>query len=338
MQDLDFDLDDLLDSIDDDIAALDSENEHARLDRLHVAFDEASQRYSEASAAFDSAGRLARRQAGISSEYRWLRAIVTQWPNNDDPWSPDEQTLDRYIKCGLEDDIVWAPGIDRDAVQQVLSAASALVRAMEARDEAQRVFNDAATSCPPIEGCYVAFKTRTSQSNWDSFKGVVTGITAGNYIVALDNDPYSDAQTARIKIATARHSVWTRGGRELRVLWGPVGNAQRAERDRLARIAAEEQRRKEEAARERCRTVMAIYDQARHAEDEHTFALQRAPQHAATEAAQQVLAKYAAEVEALASSLLADKMEALSHYERPEVLDNPPSRDWRDYLDAEVTA
>jgi hypothetical protein len=248
----------------------------------------------------------------------------------------------RLIK-GERDMLVEA--ITESHVDLLITAWNDVQRAEDEYADAERtyreVYDEVQDTKAFTEGCYVRFEG----ANFDSWGyctstfrgyGVITKITASGYIVQIDQHAshhrFGGKETLRIKYDNATDSAESKG-RGLSIEWGPTGNAQRAERERLAALEREAEARRNQQAYERCQAACAAYDAAKRADNEHQHAVATAPERAAVEATRRILAKYADEVQAEADAVLAVLLSEIPAYERPEILDNPPSREWSDYLE-----
>lgn len=345
MIDNDFDLDALLDDIAAEVTDLASENPYDRHDRLRQELEDAEQRTREAETAMSRIEESVSNAVGVASSgpYFYRQTVRPGAAGNMMSYYINrEWTLDR----ALEGQDVFTEKVSDDQVRRLLDGYEAVKRAERAEAEARAAYQTAQRDLDltPIEGCYVRFCDPMydqwgSVSNYTTGYGVITKITAASYIVQIDHAMsdrrMGDKSTARIATKNAFDNVYSRG-RNMELLWGPTGNARRAERARLDAIKQAEEDRKRREAQERMWAATSTYDAAKQADDERTREIRSAPERAAVEATRRILAKYADEVLAETDSALAEILAAMPTYTRPAILDAPPpSRTWSDYLETE---
>lgn len=343
MIDNDFDLDALLDDIAAEVTDLASENPYDRHDRLRQELEDAEQRTRDADIAMSRIEESVSGALGLSSSYYFYREVVRPEASEGFPTYHINRVwmLDR----ALQGEDVFKDRVSDDQVRRLIDGYEALKRAERAQADAQAAYKTAQKDLDlaPIEGCYVRFHDPVYGQYGDVYDsttgyGVITKITAASYIVQIDHAAsdrrMGDKSTARIATKNAFDNVYSRG-RDMELIWGPTGNARRAERARLDAIKqAEEQRRRSEA-QGRMHAAVTAYDAAKRADDEHNHNLAAAPERAAVEATRRILARYADEVLAETESALAEILAAMPEYTRPSILDTPPSRTWSDYLETE---
>ena len=343
--DNDFDLDALLDDIAAEVTDLASENPYDRHDRLRQEFEDAEERARDAEIAMSRIEESVGEASGYGSGgYYMYRSLVSdEARGNTASYNVNRMwALDR----ALQGQDVFIESVTDDQVRRLLDGYESLKRAERAMTEARDAYQAACKDLDlaPIEGCYVRFCDPMydqwgSVSNYTTGYGVITKITAASYIVAIDHAMsdrrMGDKSTARIATKNAFDNVYSRG-RNMELLWGPTGNARRAERARLNAIKQAEEDRKRREAQERMWAATSAYDAAKQADDERTREIRSAPERAAVEATRRILAKYADEVLAETDSALAEILAAMPTYTRPAILDAPPpSRTWSDYLETE---
>lgn len=326
--DNDFDIDALLDDIASEVSSIASEDTLDRHDRLRqVMLD-----HDEVVSQLENEMCRAESAAGISRNW-WGQLLVG-------PASNSWLDRDHAMPAVLSGEYGWSHEVTQELRDRLTSTYEALQRAQRELSEAKAAYKEIRVEANQAlrEGCYVEFATRFGNQAAGG-KGEITKITASSYVVTLDHTAsswkYQDRETVRIDISTAQRGVWS-SGRSLTILWGPKGNTKRREDALIEARKREEQRQREQAAMERRNTAVTAYDEAKRLDDERTHTVSTAPDRAAMTAAQRILARYAAEVQAEADALLAETLAALPAYERPSILDAPPpSRDWTDYLEDE---
>lgn len=344
MIDNDFDIDALLDDIAAEVSDLASENPYDRHDRLRQELEDAEQRTRDAETAMCRIEESVSNAVGETSGYYFYRQTVR----------PDAagSTMSYYINRewaldrAREGQDVFTDRVTHDQVRRLLDGYEAVKRAERAAAEARDAYQAAQRDLDlaPVEGCYVRFHDPVYGQYGDVYDsttgyGVITKITAASFIVEIDHAASDrrmrDKTTARIATKNAFDNVYSRG-RDMQLLWGPTGNARRAERARLDAIKQAEEDRKRREAQERMHAATSAYDAAKRADDERTREVRSAPERAAVEATRRILAKYADEVLAETESALAEILAAMPTYTRPAILDAPPpSRTWSDYLETE---
>lgn len=330
------DLDDILADVEAEIAALDAEDPYDRHDRLRLAHDEAHEVFVAAENALSEyVYSLAETVTGY--RFNGWRGFITSWPE-DIPGRDYDMDGVRKVRTSGRDCRTVLPLVESvaDRAETLWSLVDNYFRTSEAVTEAARVYREAKTSVPPKEGCYVSFRTKQGNNSVSGY-GTVKSFAATSMIVEIDHAAsygLGDRATARISLHNMEKGVWS-GGREVRVEWGPKGNAERAER---ARLAMEERNRQwsiRNAAQQRMHEAVRAYEAAKQADDNRAAKVANIPSLSRAEAERLVLMKYAAEV-AVMEQVEADKRyAALGDYERPAVLDNPPSRVWQDYVEEE---
>lgn len=341
--DNDFDLDALLDDIAAEVTDLASEDPYDKHDRLRQA-------YEDARVAVDDADRaMTQAETSISESLNlgWYGYMYRYMVREDARAGEAQHRINRdwALTRALNGQDIFHDKVPADAISRLMENYEMLRRAGAAAREAQAAFESARVDLDPIEGCYVKFSDPVYDSQYGGVRdsitgyGVVTKITAASYIVEIDHKTsdrrMGDKATARIATKNAFDNVYSRG-RDLSLMWGPRGNALRAERARLNAIKQAEEQRRCREAQERMYAATAAYDAAKRADEERMREVRSAPERAAVEATRRILARFADEVLAETESVLAEILAAMPTYTRPAILDAPPpSRTWSDYLEDE---
>lgn len=344
MNDLDFDLDALLDDIASEVTDLAYETPLDKHDRLHQAFLDAREAAQDATRALERAEEETANALGHT--WHFYDSIVRPEMRERACSGVYRPNRDTVMPLALEGIDIFVPEVTQEMADRLIDAYREHRRACEEEVESQRSYLACYEEVKHsyVEGAYVRFEDANVDqwgyvsSTYNGY-GTITKITAASYIVEINHHAsshrYEGKETVRIKVEKATTPA-RNGGRGMVVIWGPTGNARRAERDRLAAIKRAEESRRADAAYAKMREAIAAYDAAKRADDEHRTATRVAPERAAMEAAQRILARYADEVKAEADAILAEALAAMPAYERSPLLDGPPpSRNWSDYLEEE---
>lgn len=351
----DFDIEDVfgdLDDIEQAIEELDSETLFDRHDRLKAAYEDAQE---AGKAARNALVNIAGSKHPTGSADRFFHDSRLDW--NGRVWNATEFAVDSF-KAGF---LRFKDTVPDEVQAEVCEAIQACVDAKAAEEAASAAYQPVRKEALEqhfTEGCFVTWQDKRGDWNAYTGYGTVVQVTASNYVVRIDHDEirrtcsYADRdhfgskENALLKVDACQLGLgYANGGRSARLVWGPKGNAARAERAAAAkaRKEAEEAARqaeeaaryeREQAARLRCQAAQSAWQDAEATDRDHHAALSTAPQQAAEAALEVIKAKYARELAALTATMTHAITESLADYERPAILDGPrPSADWRDYLE-----
>lgn len=336
------DLNDLLADVEQELDDLTHESPWDRHDRLRITHMDAQDALDAAEAALTQAldGPASRLGWSRYNGDRWT-ALVAVWPDYVDGYRLGRVAIDTMRKRG--DGPTWVEGVTPEEAERILALHARVLRAVKERDEAHAAWQAARADIEILsmpEGSYVSFETVTSRTQWGDVSnyeagfGVVSKWTADTLIVTIAPESswyYSERKTARIKIKNMQQPL-RMGGRNLKFLWGPTGNEFRKARAEAERIRKEKAAVAEAEARSKCYAATQAYDAAKAEDEDRARAVQAIPSQARMMAESILLAKYAEEFARLVAVSEQQITEALPEYERPAILDNPPSRNYRDYL------
>lgn len=329
------DLDDILADVEAEIAALDAEDPYDRHDRLRLAWQEASDNQSTASHALDEVTYALAEQCG--HRYGGWRQFIVGMPEDIHERDYDMDGIRKLIQTGRipREHAVLHDLVTPEQATALWDALDNYWRTRTANEDAHKAYQAAAAGLAPKEGCYVSFKTKRGNSCVNGH-GTVKSFSANSMIVEIDRENSYDMNgaTARIPLDSMDKGIWY-GGREVRVQWGPVGNAARAERARLAREQREREWKIRNAAQARMQQAIRVYEDAKRIDDDRAHQIRLIPDRSRTQAIEVLIAKYASELADLTGQFTDEAYLALGDYERPEVLDSPPSRRWEDYVEEE---
>ena len=320
-------LDDLFGALEDEVDALDAETPLDRHDRTRAARLAASTAHQAANVKaadlFDSHS-IVWAADGVPMYASEARRAVREW---------------------------HAAGTLRFTDSADASATAAYVGALDAEAAAAAAYADANAEYTAAlaaldlengfpEGVYVSFQTRNGRNNEQGF-GVIESVSATAYKIRIDRRnirPYYESQTfAKVSIKGAMNS--RNGGRELRLLWGPTGDAARKtaqdERDAAKRI----QDVRMQAAFAAKRIDEAAYEAALVASSTHRTARFNIESNAREAAIVMLTAAYAKQFDALIRAATLALESELAGYEDPEILSSPDPRrrNVREWLPKEDT-
>lgn len=328
------DLDDLFADVEQEIAAIDNESDFDRFDRLRVEYEQAVAEIQSLSAEAD---RIAASVTTVN--YRPHDHLITAWPEYVSRYDHD---LDGAVKIAqresLFDAVTWSPDYSVEQVRRVCESVERLARAQTARESAEEAYTTLRSqlSTRPEIGSYVSFRTKKGNDSVYAC-GTVDKYTKDCVIIRIDKHnsylPY-EQDTARIVVDRMTYGVWS-GGRAVSLEWGPKGNLQRAEREAAKRAEQERQYEIADRAQQRMNAAWREYREAEARDTHRTNEIANIPALSLQAAQEQVLSKYAAEVEALRQYEADWRYAALGDYERPAILDKQPSSNWRDYVEEE---
>ena len=310
-------LDDLFGALEDEVEALDAESNFDRHDRTRAVF-------------------LAAAEA-----HRLVDASVSRYDNNLVnlvEWPGDRPTQWYSVRPMVED--LWRAGTLRFVADADPDTCAGLVAALrtyapvkvamaDARAEYTAALKTLDLAHGFTEGAYVSFETRVSDTEEACGQGVIESVTATAYMVRIDhrNSSYRYRDRARAKIPIEDAMDGTRhGGRDLKLLWGPTGDAARkaAQDDRDAAKRVNEVRMQAAfAAKHIDETAYEAALEVRRAHIDGRGAVERNAREAAIV---MLTAAYAKQFEALIAAATLALESELAGYEEPEILSGPDPR------------